>query len=120
MNSRSSIPAKSNSSKLPLESILLYGTFGLLLFGPLAFGAVEPWSIFILETGALVLLLTWLGKQVLAGEVKVRWNPAYLPMGAFAVLILAQLVLRRTAYMEETISGALLYCAYGALCFLAG
>ncbi len=29
-----------------MDSILLYGTFGCLMFGPVAFGAVEPWSIF--------------------------------------------------------------------------
>ena len=33
-----------------LANIVLYGTFGLLMFGPLAFGAVEPWSIFVLES----------------------------------------------------------------------
>ena len=37
-------------------NILLFGVFGLLLFGPLAFGAVEPWSIFLLEAGSAALL----------------------------------------------------------------
>ena len=46
-----------------LGSVLLYGTFGLLMFGPVAFGSVEPWSIFILESGATILVLTWLAKQ---------------------------------------------------------
>jgi hypothetical protein len=31
------------SQSARIGSILLYGTFGLLMFGPLAFGAVEPW-----------------------------------------------------------------------------
>ena len=39
------------------ERALLYGIFGLLLFGPLAFGAVEPWSIFVLEAGSAALFL---------------------------------------------------------------
>jgi hypothetical protein len=43
--------------------VVFYGTFGLLMFGPLAFGAVEPWSIFILETGAVMLTVLWLAKQ---------------------------------------------------------
>ena len=38
-----------------LGRLVLYGSFGLLMFGPLAFGAVEPWSIFIVEAGAVLL-----------------------------------------------------------------
>jgi len=45
-----------------------YGLFGLLLFGPLAFGAVEPWSIFVLEAGAALLLLLWTVRQGSSGE----------------------------------------------------
>jgi O-antigen ligase len=103
-----------------IASILLYATFGLLMFGPLAFGAVEPWSIYILETGAALLTLLWLGKQWLDGELTVQWNPLFLPMAAFGALILLQIVLGATAYRHDTISGALLYCAYAMLCFLAG
>src|SRR6266849_2141158 len=99
---------------------LLYGIFGLLLFGPLAFGAVEPWSIFLMEAGSAALFLLWIGKQVLEGELKIRWNPLYLPMGVFGLLIVSQLVFRMTAYPHDTISLALLYLSYAMLCFLAG
>jgi O-antigen ligase len=99
---------------------LLYGVFGLLLFAPLAFGAVEPWSIFLVETCSAALFLLWIGKQVLEGEMKVRWNPLFLPMAVFGLLILSQLVFRRSAYPHDTVSLALLYLAYGMLCFLAG
>ncbi len=44
------------------EKVLLYGVFGLLLFGPLAFGAVEPWSIFVVEAGSAALFVI-LGRQ---------------------------------------------------------
>jgi O-antigen ligase len=99
--------------------ILFYGTFGLLLFGPLAFGAVEPWSVFVMEVGATTLFLLWIGKQVLEGEFKIRKNALFLPMGVFGGLILLQLILRRSAYPHDSISEALLYCAYGMLCFLS-
>jgi O-antigen ligase len=99
---------------------LLYGIFGLLLFGPVAFGAVEPWSIFLLEAGSAALFLLWIGQQVLAGEIKIRWNPLFLPMGVFGLLILLQLVSRTTAYPHDTVALALLYFSYAMLCFLAG
>jgi len=102
------------------EKILLYGIFGLLLFGPVAFGAVEPWSIFVVEVGAAALFVLWAWKQALDGQIKIRWNPLYLPMGVFGALIAAQIIFRRTAYVHDTMSLALLYMAYGALCFLAG
>jgi O-antigen ligase len=100
-------------------AVLLYGVFGLLLFGPLAFGAVEPWSIFLLEAGSAALFLVWIGQQILDGNIKIRWNPLFLPMGAFGLLIVSQLAFRLTAYSHDTLSLALLYCAYGVLCFLA-
>jgi len=102
-----------------LGNFLLYGTFGLLMFGPLAFGAVEPWSIFVLEGGAASLIVLWLAKQWVDEEVVIRWNPLFLPMAAFAFLILVQVAFRISAYPHDTVSGALLYCAYGMLCFLA-
>jgi O-antigen ligase len=103
-----------------LETILLYSTFGLLLFGPLAFGAVEPWSIFVLEAGSAALVLLWLAKQWVDGEIKLHWNPLYLPMLAFGALIVTQMVLRTSVYPHDTFSMALLYAAYAMLCFLSG
>jgi O-antigen ligase len=102
-----------------IGNILLYATFGLLMFGPLAFGAVEPWSIFIVETGSVLLMLLWLAKQWIDDAITIQWNPLFLPMAAFAVLILLQIAFRITAYPHDTFSGARLYCAYGMLCFLS-
>jgi O-antigen ligase len=102
-----------------LTNVLLYGTFGLLMFGPLAFGAVEPWSIFVMEAGAVLLLLVWLAKQWVDEEVIFRWNPVFLPMIAFGILIVTQVLFHRSAYPHDTISNGLLYCAYGMLCFLS-
>ena len=102
-----------------IDAILLYGTFGLLMFGPLAFGAVEPWSTFILEAGSAILIGLWLRKQFLDGELTVEWNPLFLPMAGFGFLILLQIVFGVSAYRHDTISGAWLYCAYAMLCFLS-
>jgi O-antigen ligase len=112
-------PAERQQLSVHIANALLYGTFGLLMFGPLAFGAVEPWSIFALETGTLLLALVWLAKQWIDGQITIRRNPLFPPMAAFAALILLQIVFRISAYRHDTVAGALLYCAYGMLCFLA-
>ncbi|HZW93820.1 MAG TPA: O-antigen ligase family protein [Candidatus Eremiobacteraceae bacterium] len=98
---------------------LLYGLFGLLLVGPLAFGAVEAWSIFLVEAGSAALLLLWIGKQILDGRMIIRRNSLFLPMGIFGLLIASQLVFRISAYPHDTMSLALLYASYGVLCFLS-
>ncbi len=105
-------------SSSSLDPVLLYGVVGLLLFGPLAFGAVEVWSISILQLGAGVLFALWAARQVAAGELEIVGNPLFLPMLFFAILILGQLATGRTVYRSDTSSTALLFCAYGLLCFL--
>ena len=60
-----------------LDSILFYGVFGLLMFGPLAFGGVEAWSILILETVAAVLFALWTFRQAQSGQVQVLPNPLF-------------------------------------------
>jgi O-antigen ligase len=111
--------AERQQLSVQMGNALLYGTFGLLMFGPLAFGAVEAWSIFLLETGALLLTLLWLAKQWIDGQITIHRNPLFFPMAAFAALILFQIVFRTSAYTHDTVSGALLYSAYGMLAFLA-
>jgi O-antigen ligase len=101
-----------------LDTVLWYGVFGLLLLGPLAFGAVETWSISIVQAGAGVLFVVWAARQVAAGELEFVGNPLFLPMLFFSALILFQLADGRTVYRFDTSSSALLYCAYGLLCFL--
>jgi O-antigen ligase len=112
----SSPPRRSASATL--DTVLLYGTFGLLLLGPLAFGTVELWSISIVRAGAGVLFAVWAARQVAAGELEIVGNPLFFPMLIFFALILYQFVTGRTAYRFDTSSSALLFCAYGLLCFL--
>jgi O-antigen ligase len=101
------------------DRIILYGVFGLLLFGPLAFGTTEPWSIFVLQSGSALLLMFWIIQQILSGELLVAGNPLFAPMLAFGFCIALQLATGRTAYRYQTFSASLLYAAYGILCFLA-
>jgi len=113
---------RAGNVQYPSEQIgnaLLYGTFALLMFGPIAFGAVEPWSIFVLEVGSLLLTLLWFAKQWLDGELEIHWNPLFLPMATFGLLILLQLVFHLTSYLHDSLSGALLYVAYAMLCFVS-
>jgi O-antigen ligase len=111
------ISAERSSNSL-WDSVLFYGVVGLLLFGPLAFGAVEPWSISVLQVGAGLLFAFWAVGQVAAGKLEIVGNLLFYPMLLFAGVILWQLATGRSAYRPDTFSAALLYFAYGLLCFL--
>jgi O-antigen ligase len=91
---------------------------GLLLLGPLAFGAVEPWAIFTLEAGSTVLFALWAIQQAVTGDLQIIGNTAFSPMVAFCAVVISQLALQHTAYRAATVSVFLLYGSYALLCFL--
>lgn len=115
-------PEPSPIAKAPQPQItntaLLLGASAILLLGPLVFGAVEPWSIFVLETCSMSLLAVWAYRQWSSGALTVLDQPLYRPMAAFFALVLLQWVLGTTAYRHVTYSHLLLYCAYGMLAFV--
>src|SRR5215468_11455811 len=107
--------APAERRKNGIDSRLLCGVFGLLLFGPIAFGAVDAWATWVLEVGATLLFALWARKQWLTGELRLRENPLYLPMAAFGATVLLQIVFDLTSYWRDTFSEALLYAAYAVL-----
>jgi O-antigen ligase len=109
-----------SSTRTPVRAdlIVLYGTLGLLLFGPLAFGTVEPWSLFILEAGSATLLVVWLLQRLRSESQVVRSNPLFAPMLAFGGLVVLQLVTGLSSYRYVTWTAALLLSSIGILCFL--
>jgi O-antigen ligase len=94
------------------------GACAVLLLGPLAFGAVEPWAIFALEALSMLLLLVWASRQWMRQELDVLDNPLYRPMAAFFALVIVQLAAGTTAYRHVTYTQVLLYAAYGMLVFV--
>ena len=62
----------SEPSRTPriLDQVLVFGLCALLIFGVLAFGAVEEWSTFAMEAGAAVLFLTWVIKKLVSPNVR--------------------------------------------------
>jgi O-antigen ligase len=101
-----------------VDAVALYGSLGLLLFGPLAFGAVETWSTFVLEAGSAGLLIYWLMGRLRTEATPLRSNRLFTPMLAFAGLIALQLLTGLTSYRYITWTSALLYTSFAILCFL--
>jgi len=100
------------------NEVVLYGIAALLLFCPLAFGAVEAWAIFILQATTAILFVVWLVGQMRSPASTVLWTPIFAPMLAFLALIGLQLLPGISAYRHATYSTLMLYIAYGTACFL--
>ena len=115
---RPELLVKQTESRSATDSFVFYGVFALLLLGPLAFGGVEPWAIFSLEAGAVVLFIVWTASRLLSNELPISWSPLFAPMMVFAALVALQIATRNSAYRYATFSSGLLYAAYGLLCFL--
>lgn len=96
-----------------LPWVLLGGLCALLIFAVLAFGAVDEWATFAFEAGAAVLFFVWAAKQLVSKRIQLSKNPLYLPALLFFGLILAQVVLHRSAYGYITQYGVLQYISYG-------
>jgi O-antigen ligase len=101
-----------------LQWVLVLGLCALLIFAVVAFGAVYEWSIFVFEGGAATLFLIWAGHQVISKELTLSQNPLYLTAFLFFGLILAQIVLRRSAYGYITKYEALQYVSYGIVALI--
>lgn len=101
------------------STVLLCGTMLVLLAAPLAFGAVQPWAVFLLEASASSLLLAWGYYQAKKEDPRISWHPLYGPMLAFAALVTMQSVTGITAYRYVTYSYLLRYIGYGMLVFVA-
>jgi len=100
------------------NNMLLLGGCAVLLLGPVAFGTVEPWSIFALETCAMLLVVAWAARQWFNRELNFSNNVLYRPMAVFLALVFLQWLIGTTAYRYVTYSQLLRYAAYGMLAFV--
>src|ERR1700683_4533222 len=90
----------------------------VLIFGPLALGVVQPWSLALFEAGCALTLLSWMAWQIAEKDIRMRRNPLFAPRLSFFALVLAQIAFHRTAYLYDSLSELWLYLAYGTLTFV--
>src|SRR5258708_1659793 len=110
------IPEQTAPSPRPhitVNEIVLYGITALLMFSPLAFGAVEPWATFVLESASAILFVIWIAGPMHSPQITARWSPIFPPMLVFVGLVCVQMLPGLAAYRHATSSSLLLYLAYG-------
>lgn len=102
-----------------LRSACTYLTIAILVFGPLAFGAVEPWSMLLLHIGASAAFLLWLLVNVTSKQGSIDVQAIHLPPFLFACLVIGQIFFGGTIYHHETVTQFLNYVAYGLIFLIA-
>ena len=100
------------------DRLLFWGLTALLLFGPIAFGATEPWSVAVLQTGAVFLLMAWCVRQVVAEVAVFQSSFLFKPMGLFAAVVAVQIFASLSAYRQAAVVEAMNYLAYAAILFV--
>jgi O-antigen ligase len=93
------------------------GLLLLLLVGPLCFGAVEPWSLLVLEAGAVVIFLLWIGLRW--SHVRLRVDLATAVLLLFGCLAVVQIGTNLTANRDASCQELLKVVAYFLCFFLA-
>jgi len=74
------------------DRVVEAGTLFLLVFTPLAFGTVEPWSEAIAELVVLGIVVAWVVGMVSQWDLRVELPPGWLPAVLFLALVLVQAV----------------------------
>lgn len=101
------------------KAVIFWGVAGLLIFGPLAFGAVEAWSLFLIQVCAALLLALWVLDQVVTRKLEIRTSPLFAPLLLFGALVFLQLGAGLSAYAYATEAEGMKYATYFILFFLA-
>jgi len=107
-----------HASASRVDQSVFWAWLGLLAFGVLSFGAVEPWSLAIFQVGSALLLLWWMVAGMHRGNLQVTLLPIFVPALLFLGLILVQMALHTTAYRLETEHTLYLYIPYSLLVFV--
>src|SRR2546426_9138523 len=103
------LPVPNRSKPAQPVSRLLIGVYALLIFGILSFGAVEAWSLSILELGAALIFLIWAARQFVSGRLETKSNPLYAPILLFGLLVVLQITLNLSAYRYASLVSGMQY-----------
>jgi hypothetical protein len=72
------------------DRVIEAGVLFLLVFTPLAFGTVQPWSEAIAELVILAMVVVWLVGMLRDWEVRIELPPGWLPAYLFLALVFLQ------------------------------
>ena len=109
---RSYAQARHEISRVRSDRASWYLLVGLLTFAPLAFGAVEYWSIAVLELLAVLLFVVWVIDGVRRDRISLRFNSLHWAALGFLLYVTWQILTARTADPRATKNDLILLFCY--------
>ncbi|MFH1776619.1 MAG: O-antigen ligase family protein [Candidatus Omnitrophota bacterium] len=104
------------------DKLIELGLIGLIIFCPLAYGAIVPWAIAGFEIIAGLITLSWIFKMIRKGTLKFAYNPLVFFMLLFILYGFLQLNFSPhnlgTVYPWATKTELLKIIAYGLIFFV--
>jgi len=76
----------------PIDVVLEWLVVALLVFAPLAFGGVEPWSELVVISLAAAMAVGLALRQIIQPGSRLVWSWAYVPMVLFVAVVALQLI----------------------------
>src|SRR6266550_7671444 len=108
------------AERLPWSDRLIEaGALGLLVFTPLAFGTVEPWSEAIAELAILGMGVVWLLAMLRHWELRIELPPGWLTAVLFLGLVVIQ-SLSLSSWLVSSVSPGAATLAQEAWAFTDG
>ena len=105
-------------NSLTVERSALWAWMGLLAFGILSFGAVEPWSISMFQICSAIVFIWWLLSAMHRGHIEVHLPLIFAPAALFGALIVLQITAGTSAYRLASENSLALALAYGTCMFV--
>ena len=102
-----------------LDAAIFWALCASLLFGPLAFGATEPWSLAVQQASSMLIFALWCSRQMAARAAIIQPSPLFLPAALFALVVASQSVLGTAAYRQAMTNESMEFVAYGVVLFVA-
>ena len=90
----------------------------LLVFAPLAFGAVDMWAILVLQSGCAVVLVLWAARLWLSRHGKILWPPLAWVVLVFVAYGVGRYFLADIEYVARLELNQLLIFAFLFLCLM--
>ena len=102
-----------------LDSAIFWLLSAILLFGVLAFGAVEYWSIFVMRAGSMLLVLLFAIRLFAHDRPNISFSPGLYPLFALLLLTAIQSAFGLTALPYTTAHQLLNWIMYVSLALIA-
>ncbi len=94
------------------EHGILAVVLGILVFGPLAMGAVEPWAFLVVQGLTLAVLLLWALRLLVSPKPQLLWPPICWAVLAFVVYAIARYMTADIEYVARLELIQVLVCAF--------